>query len=208
MITQGLLLRVEVKPGKETEAEDFLRSALQRVLDEPATSAWFAIRFGRLEYGIFDVFPDDAGRQAHLTGPVARALMERVGSLFLEAPQIRKLSVLASKLPASFPVETSTKGLLLSFKAKAGHEPQVEQFLRDARPMVEEEPKTTAWFALRFDDGEYGIFDVFPDNGGRFSHLTGHVPRELAKHALSLLGGFPDLDLLSVLESFHGNQPQ
>jgi hypothetical protein len=61
------------------------------------------------------------------------------------------------------------------------------------------EPGTIAWFALSFGNGEYGIFDVFPDNGARFAHLTGQVPRELAKHATTLLGSLPDLDLLEVL---------
>jgi hypothetical protein len=64
---------------------------------------------------------------------------------------------------------------------------------------VEEEPETTAWLAIRTDDGKYGIFDVFPDNGGRFKHLIGHVPRELAKNALSLLGSVPDMEMLNVL---------
>ena len=60
---------------------------------------------------------------------------------------------------------------------------------------------TTAWFALRFGRSEYGIFDVFPDHGGRFAHLTGHVARELAKHALTLLGSLPDPDLPNVIAS-------
>ncbi len=199
MVTQGLLVRLEAKPGKDTDVEEFLRSALPMVRQEPATSAWFAIRFGRSEYGIFDVFPDEPSREAHLAGPLAMALMDQVGVLFAQAPRIQKLTVLADKLPISAPVERDTKALLLTFKAKAGHEQQVEQFLRDAKPMVQQEPKTTAWFAIHLDDGDYGIFDVFPDNGGRFSHLTGHVPRELAKHALSLLGGVPDIEMLNVL---------
>jgi quinol monooxygenase YgiN len=205
MVSRGLLVRLEVKPGKDDEVEEFLRSALPLVQQEPATIAWFAIRFGRLEYGIFDVFPDDAGRDAHLTGPVAKALLAQADALFAEPPQIQKLDVLADKLPATAPVEPDTKGLLLTFKAKPGHEQNVEQFLRDAQSLVQEEPKTTAWFAIHLDNGEYGIFDVFPDGGGRFAHLTGHVARELAKHALTLLGSVPDPDLPDVLvENFAG----
>jgi hypothetical protein len=68
MDTKGLLVRLEVKTGKDDAmAEDVLRSALAMGRAEAATTTWFAIRFGRSEYGIFDVFPDDAGREAHAT---------------------------------------------------------------------------------------------------------------------------------------------
>ncbi|MGI8476085.1 MAG: putative quinol monooxygenase, partial [Thermomicrobiales bacterium] len=66
---------------------------------EPATTAWFAIRMGPSTFGIFDVFPDDAGRQAHLSGRVAEALMARADELFTQAPSIEMLDVLADKLP-------------------------------------------------------------------------------------------------------------
>ena len=199
MVSQGLLVRLEARPSRDDDVEKFLRSALPLVRQEPATTAWFAIRFGRSEYGIFDVFPDEASREAHLAGPVAMALMDQADALFAQPPRIQRLTVLADKLPGIDPHEPDTKALLLTFKAKAGHEQQVEQFLRDARPLVEQEPKTTAWFAIQLNNGDYGIFDAFPDNGGRFTHLTGHVPRELAKHALSLLGSVPDIEMLNVL---------
>lgn len=198
MVTTGLLVRLDAKPGREDDVEEFLASALPLVADEPATVAWFAIRFGRGEYGICDVFPDEEGRAAHLAGPVATALAQRSGELFASPPEILKLAVLADKLPSTT-TDLVTKGLLLTFDAKSGHEAEVEQFLRDARPIVEDEDKTIAWFAIHLDNGRYGIFDVFPDNGGRFAHLTGRVPRELAKNALSLLGSFPDMDMLNVV---------
>lgn len=198
MISRGLLVRLEARSGKEANVESFLQSALPLVQREAGTTAWFAVRFGRGEYGIFDVFPDDAARDAHLAGPVAQALSERAGELFAQAPRIQKLVVLANKMPTAATSEPDTKGVLLTFKAKSGHEADVEQFLRDAQPVVMDEPKTTAWFAIHTDEGEYGIFDVFPDNGGRFAHLAGGVPRELAKHALTLLGSLPDLEMLNV----------
>jgi quinol monooxygenase YgiN len=195
---------LEAKPGKDYDIEEFLKSAPPLVRKEPATTAWWAVRFGRSEYGIFDVFPDEVSREAHLAGAVAMALTEQSDALFAQPPRIQKVKVLADKLPAAAPAGSDSKALLLTFKAKAGHELEVEQFLRDAKAFVEQEPRTTAWFAIELDNGDFGIFDVFPDNGGRFAHLTGHVPRELAKHSLSLLGSVPDIDLLNVLAEHFG----
>lgn len=199
MATRGLLVRCEVIPGKDADVEAFLESAVPAVNAERGTTAWFALRFGRSEYGIFDVFPDDGARDAHLAGPVAAGLMRRSGELFTEPPRITKLDVIAEKMPAVPPGQPVTKALLLTFKPKSGHEAEVEQFLRSARAFADDEPQTTAWFAIRLADGHYGIFDVFPDHLGRFAHLTGHVARELAKHAVTLLGSLPDPDLPNVI---------
>ena len=198
MITKGLLVHLDARHGMDAEVERFLLDAVPAVRAEPGTSAWFALRFGRGEYGILDVFPDEAARNAHLNGAVAAALMAKSTELLHATPRIEQLEVLASKMPAGVEAARDTKGLLLSFQAKSGYEDQVAGFLTDARRYVMEEPGTTAWFAIRRENGEYGIFDVFPDNGARFAHLTGHVPRELAKHALTLMGSMPEMHLLAV----------
>lgn len=197
-ITKGLLVRLEAKHGKDDEVEDFLSSALPLVRQEAGTKAWFALRFGRSEYGIIDFFPDEASRDEHLKGAVATVLIQKADELFETSPDIQKIDILASKLPSVAPAETNTKGLLLTFKAKEGHEQEVIQFLKDAQPLVMAEEDTIAWFAIHLPNDEYGIFDVFPDNGGRLKHLVGRVPQELAKHALSLLGSFPDMHLLKI----------
>ena len=95
MVTKGLLVRIEAKAGKEGDVEAFLKSALPLVQEEPETSAWFAIKLSATEYGIFDVFPDDAGRDAHLSGPIAKALMANAATLLASAPSIQKVEVLA-----------------------------------------------------------------------------------------------------------------
>jgi quinol monooxygenase YgiN len=100
MVKTALLVRLEAKPGKETAVEDFLRGGLAVVMVEPATIAWFAIRLGPSTFGIFDAFPDEAGRQAHLTGRVAAALMAKASELLAQPPLIEKVDVLAAKLPA------------------------------------------------------------------------------------------------------------
>jgi quinol monooxygenase YgiN len=199
MVTKGLLARLQSQSGKNSEVEQFLKSALPLAQAEPATTAWYAIHFGGSEYGIFDVFPDDAGRKAHLTGPIAKALMAQAASLLSEEPKIQELDVLAHKLPKAPLITSDTKALLLTLEAKSGHQEQVQQFLHEAQPWVEEEPDTTAWFAIRLNDGKLGIFDSFPDQGGRLKHLAGRVARELARHSLSFLGGLPDPEFLDVL---------
>jgi quinol monooxygenase YgiN len=99
MVTVGLLVRLVAKTGKEAEVAGFLEGGLSLVEQEPATIAWFAIRLGPSEFGIFDAFPDDAGRQAHLAGRVAEALMAQAPELLAQPPAIEPLEVLAAKLP-------------------------------------------------------------------------------------------------------------
>jgi quinol monooxygenase YgiN len=99
MIKVALLVRLEAKPGKEAEVEAFLRAGLPLVQQEPATAVWFAIRLGPSTFGIFDAFPDESGRQAHLAGQVAAALMAKASELLAQPPAIEKADVLAVKLP-------------------------------------------------------------------------------------------------------------
>jgi quinol monooxygenase YgiN len=99
MVSVALFVQLKSKPGTEGELESFLRDGLAVVQEEPATIAWFAVRLGPATFGIFDAFPDDAGRQAHLSGRVAAALMARAPELLSEPPVIEKIDVLAAKLP-------------------------------------------------------------------------------------------------------------
>ncbi|HEX6478626.1 MAG TPA: antibiotic biosynthesis monooxygenase [Ktedonobacteraceae bacterium] len=99
MVTVALLVRVEAKPGKEADVENFLRGALPLAEQEPATITWYAIRLGPSTFGIFDTFPDDSGRQSHLSGPIAAALMANASELLSQPPNIEYVDVLAAKLP-------------------------------------------------------------------------------------------------------------
>ncbi len=96
--TKALLATLEVKPGREQDVANFLRGGLPIVQDEPATTAWFAIQFGPTTYGIFDAFPDEAGRQAHVNGQIPKLLQENA-DLFAQPPDFKMLDVLAVKLP-------------------------------------------------------------------------------------------------------------
>jgi quinol monooxygenase YgiN len=99
MVNCGLFVRLEAKPGKEAEVESFLRGGLALVEAEPATIAWFGVKLGPSTFAIFDAFPDEAGRQQHLSGRVAAALMAKAGDLLASPPAIERAEVLASKLP-------------------------------------------------------------------------------------------------------------
>jgi quinol monooxygenase YgiN len=95
----ALFVRLEAKPGKEAEVAQFLISAVPLVQAETGTTAWFALQFGPSSFAICDAFPDEAGRNAHLTGKVAAALMAKATDLFSKHPVIEKADVLADKLP-------------------------------------------------------------------------------------------------------------
>jgi quinol monooxygenase YgiN len=96
-VRKALFVRLEAKPGREVDVERFLRGGLAIVLDEPATEHWFALRLGLSTFGIFDTFADDAGRDAHLNGRVAAALMAKAGELLATPPSIEKVDVLVAK---------------------------------------------------------------------------------------------------------------
>jgi quinol monooxygenase YgiN len=99
MVTTGLWVPLKAKPGKEAEVEAFLEGGLALANDEPETTAWFAVRLGPSDFAIVDFFPDEAGRQAHLSGRVAEALMARAEELLAEPPNIQQADVIAAKLP-------------------------------------------------------------------------------------------------------------
>ena len=99
MTTKALFVRLDAKPGKEEAVASFLKEAVPAVESEPDTAAWFAIRMDSSTFGIFDAFPDESGRQAHLSGRVAAALMAKAPDLLSKPPTIDKVEVLADKLP-------------------------------------------------------------------------------------------------------------
>jgi quinol monooxygenase YgiN len=99
MVKVALLVRLEAKPGKESDVAQFLQDALPLANQESATFAWFALRLGPSTFGIFDAFRDEAGRKAHLGGPIAAALMANATQLLAQPPQIEEVDLLAAKLP-------------------------------------------------------------------------------------------------------------
>jgi quinol monooxygenase YgiN len=95
----GLFVRLQAKPGKEAEVARLLEGGLRLVQEEPATLAWFAVRLSPATFAIFDTFPDESSRQAHLGGRLAAALMAKAGELLSEPPDIGRFDVIGAKLP-------------------------------------------------------------------------------------------------------------
>jgi quinol monooxygenase YgiN len=100
LVTVGLLVTLEAKAGKEGDLAALLEGALPLVEGEPETTAWFAVRLASSRFAIFDAFPTEAGREAHLAGPVAAALMQNAPELLASEPVIENVDVLADKLPS------------------------------------------------------------------------------------------------------------
>jgi len=99
MVKVGLFVRLEAKPGKESAVAEFLAGGLALAQQEPETTVWFALRLGPSTFGIFDAFPGEPGRKAHLNGPIAAALMAKAADLLSAPPKIEQLDVLAAKVP-------------------------------------------------------------------------------------------------------------
>ena len=95
----AILARLEAKPGKEVELATFLAGALPLAEAEKTTTSWFALQLGPGTFGIFDTFPDAAGRQAHLEGAIAKALFAKAPELLDRPPSIEMVDLLAMKLP-------------------------------------------------------------------------------------------------------------
>ena len=97
MVTLSLFVRLEAKPGKENEVAAFLKQGLELANQEATTPIWFALRLSPTTFGVFDAFHDEAGRQAHLSGPIAKALMAKAPELFSQPPSIEAIEVLGLK---------------------------------------------------------------------------------------------------------------
>lgn len=98
MPSLGLFVRLEAKPGKEEDVAAFLKQGLELANQEPSTLLWFALRLGPTTFGVFDAFSDEAGRQMHLNGPIAKALMANAPELLAVPPSIEPLDILGAKL--------------------------------------------------------------------------------------------------------------
>lgn len=174
------------------------------VKQEPDTIHWFGQHHGTNQYALFDTFPGEAGRKAHLEGPVAAAVFGHA-NWFAESPSPMMLDILAVKAAgpkAQYSGDKAgvTVGLRVLIKAKPDKVEAVRDFLKSAVPLVDQEPATIHWAAVQVHGtNTFGIIDSFPDEAGRNAHLNGKVAEALFANVDTLLEGPPDVAMTTIL---------
>jgi quinol monooxygenase YgiN len=202
METKALYVGIEADAGKEGEVETFLRGALAPVEHEPDTHDWYAIRFGPAEFAIFDTFPGKAGRIKHLLGKVGRALALKTFTDLDGLPDIEPADLLAEKaLPRG---SRPAYCLYVPLEARDGQEQALASFLAGAKPLVDAEPGTLSWYAVKLGASSFAIIDFFADEAGRDAHLAGQVASALMAQASVLLANPPEIRRGMVLASKAG----
>jgi quinol monooxygenase YgiN len=198
----GLWVSLEAKPGQEESLANFLRAGRALAAKEPDTASWFAVQLSQSRFAIFDTFPNESGRAAHLSGNLAAGLMAQAPTLLAQAPSIERFDVLAIKLPRHPAKQAARKnalGLWVSLEAKPEKAAELARFLESGRALAVAEPATTTWYAVRFSDTRFAIFDTFPDEAGRAAHLAGKVAEALMQQAPELLAQAPSIEKTQVL---------
>ena len=185
----GLLVIITAKSGKEKQVKEFLLGGLALVNQEPLTTSWFAFQIDERTFGIYDTFENEEGRQAHLSGEVAKALLANAEDL-LEGFEVKESIQPINVTALNHKKGAQNKGLLVLMKAKAGKAEAVKDFLHAGKQLVGDEPQTLSWYAIQLDDSTFAILDTFADDAGRDAHLTGKVAAALLEQAPELLEGF------------------
>ncbi|WP_367583588.1 putative quinol monooxygenase [Aquimarina sp. 2304DJ70-9] len=198
----GLLVTMKAQSGKEQAVKDFLLGGLSLVNQEPLTQSWYAFQINENTFGIYDTFEAEEGRQAHLSGEVAKALLANAGDLLVDFDV--NVHIQAVDLTASeFKKGQENKGLLVIMKANAGKSADVESFLLAGQQLVKNEPETVSWYAFQIAEDTYAIFDTFADDKGRDAHLNGKVAEALMQNAPLILEGFEasSIQMIDILAS-------
>jgi len=161
---------------------------------EPGTTLWFALQGPENKLAIFDIFVDENARNDHFSGAVAAALKENSGQLIEGGwdhgviPNVNNSSVLSAKAPVN--LYSATTATYIKLKAAPGQGDALAGLLTAAGPIVADtEPKTLYWVALRLDEDNFAIFDIFEDDSGRAAHFAGKVANLLKEKSSVLVDG-------------------
>lgn len=204
---ESTFIPFQAKLGQGENLNNFLSEGAKLVAQtEPNTLYWYALKKSDGSVGIFDFFPNEAGRSEHFAGKVAAALKGNADTLVAGGwdegvvANISNAKVLSYKEPSSGAVR-ATQATYIVLNAQAGKEQALEQLLTGAAPVIAQtEPKTLLWTSLKLNTNTYGIFDTFTDESGRQDHFAGQVAAALKAEANELIvGGWEE----GVLKNIH-----
>lgn len=194
----ALMVRLDAKPEHAAAVAQMLADGRAVVLDEPHTPYWFAARMSPTSFGIFDAFPTDADRTAHLQGRLATSLLAKAPVVLASAPAIDRVEIIGRKHATSSAV---TVGLVAQVRARPERAGEVEALLASGEQIVAAEPGTTVWFALKLDATRFAIFDAFATAAARQAHIEGKLARTLVSRAGELLAEPPVIEPIDILAS-------
>lgn len=199
----ALVVRLEAKAGHEAEVKKLLEEGVAFVNEESGTPYWFGVQLGERTFGIFDAFPEEGARKAHLAGKLAAALLAKADAVLEKPPVIESVDVIAQKDTWGSKASGARirTGLLVRMDAKSEYAGAVAQLLADGRAYVEEESGTPLWFAVRMDHTRFAIFDAFVGDAERNAHLDGKLAKALLANAEVVLASPPVIETATVLAS-------
>lgn len=194
--------------GRTDDLAQFMTEAAPLVKEtEPGTVLWFALQQPDNQLAIFDVFADADAREAHFSGVVAGALHDNADRLVSGGwndgvvANINNSSVLSAKAPVD--LYTATTATYIKLTAASGQGDNLAALLTAAGPIVAEtEPKTLYWAALRLDENNFAIFDIFADNSGREAHFSGQAANLLQEKSSVLVEGGWDEGVVANVNNF------
>ncbi len=196
---KALFVEIEAKAGAEAEITQFLHGALATAESEPDTRDWYALRFDDSHFAVFDTFDGNLGRLKHLAGGIGRSLVVKSMSSLNGLPDITSSELVAAKLPTG---DAAMRfALHVPIETRMGQGRDFGEFLVGARALVEAEPGTVAWYALRSGPNSFAIVDFFADEAARDAHLQGAVAQGLAQQVGRYLDAMPEIRHASVLAS-------
>lgn len=210
-IHQASYIQFDAHKGQETNLGDFLKQGAKLVRKtEPQTKLWFALQGNAETFGIFDVFPDNKGREIHFSGKVASALHDKAADLIKGGWEegilnnVQNSEILSNNHYHFEKILKATKASYIVLKVQPGKGKDLEILLHNAANIItQSEPETSLWLALKIDSSTYAIFDTFTNEAARTTHFKGIVAETLKENAQNLIVGGWDKGVLNNVHHFN-----
>jgi quinol monooxygenase YgiN len=197
----ALMVRLDARPEHADAVARLLTDGRAFVMEEAGTPYWFAVRISPTSFAIFDAFPGDAERTAHLQGKLASALLAQAPTVLATAPVIQPVQIIGNKHAFASASRALSVGLIARMQAKPERAAEVAELLAAGQGIVAGEPGTPVWFGVQIDATSYAIFDAFASEADRQAHLEGKLAQTLVSRAGELLAAAPVIEPVDILAS-------